>query len=311
MFTVLEARWRALNEWLKAFVLALILLAVLHVFVVRWVIVESTSMFATLRPGDLVLVERWPVWTGLSRGDLVVFRDPLKDALPMMQRPLLVKRIAGGPGDRVELKHGELFVNGRSVPDPTQATHAYVVQLRSPGMADSLLNRLCLPSYFRQAGRSTVELPLNPELAEEIERLPYVLHADPMRLATAPLRHIFPYSPRYPWNGDDFGPVRVPAKGDTLRINVDNIPLYDRLISMYEGHTLGVDKNALTIDGEPLTNYVVEDDYYFVLGDSRHHSADSRYWGFVPQDHVTGRAGLLLWGKGVDGVRSGRDWTPL
>ncbi|HRF78951.1 MAG TPA: signal peptidase I, partial [Flavobacteriales bacterium] len=73
--------WR--NEWLKAFVLAIVLLLALHMFVVRWVIVESTSMFGTLKPGDLVLVQRWPVWTGLERGDIVVFRDPLKDAVSM------------------------------------------------------------------------------------------------------------------------------------------------------------------------------------------------------------------------------------
>ncbi|MGV3638713.1 MAG: S26 family signal peptidase, partial [Flavobacteriales bacterium] len=85
----------------------------------------------------------------------------------------------------------------------------------------------------------------------------------------------------------------------------------DRLISHYEGHQLGVDRDQLSIDGRPLTDYVVEQDYFFVLGDSRHHSADSRYWGFVPEDHITGRAGLLLWGKGVDSARNGRDWSPL
>lgn len=299
------------NEWLKAFVLALVLLLFLHAFVVRWVIVESTSMFATLKPGDLVLVQRWPLWTGLERGDVVVFRDPLKDDVSMVRRPLLVKRIAGIPGDRVEIRRGKLFVNNKAEVNTAYTTQAYLVRLRNERFADSLLRELGLPLQLHRAGRAFVELPLNEELAARVEQLPYVLSADALGLARGAQRHIFPFSPRYPWNGDDFGPVTVPRQGDTLHITVDNLPLYDRLISHYEGHELGVDRNVLRIDGRPLTDYVVEQDYYFVLGDSRHHSADSRYWGFVPADHVTGRAGLLLWGKGVDGSRSGRDWSPL
>ena len=301
--------WR--NEWLKAFVLALLVLLFVHAFVVRWVIVESTSMFATLKPGDLVLIQRWPLWTGLSRGDIVVFRDPLKDDVSMARRPLLVKRIAGMPGDRVELKHAELMVNGRTLPNTVHATQAYLVRLRDEHFADSLLIHLGLPTRMKQPGRSFMELPLNEELADQVVRLPYVISADKLGLARGSKRHIFPFSPRYPWNGDDYGPVRVPRQGDTLHINVDNLPLYDRLISHYEGHRLGVDKDKLTIDGAPLTDYVVQQDYYFVLGDSRHHSADSRYWGFVPADHLTGRASLLLWGNGIGGARSGRDWSSL
>lgn len=301
--------WR--NEWLKAFVLAVAFLVFLHVFVVRWVIVESTSMFATLKPGDLVLVQRWPVWTGFSRNDIVVFRDPLKDDVSMARRPLLVKRVAGIPGDRVEIRHGALLVNGKQVNASTKTTWAYVVRLRNESFGDSLLMELGLPSRMHQPGRAFLEVPLNEELADRVVRLPYVVSADKLGLARGVRRHIFPFSPRYPWNGDDYGPLTVPRKGDTLHINVDNLPLYDRLISHYEGHELGVDQDQLTIDGVPLKDYVVEQDYYFVLGDSRHHSADSRYWGFVPRDHVTGRAGLLLWGQGVDGAHSSRDWSPL
>lgn len=301
--------WR--NEWWRAFLLALAILILLHVFVVRWVIVESTSMFATLKPGDLVLVQRWPVWTGFSNGDIVVFRDPLKDDLSMARRPLLVKRIAGLPGDRVELKRGELIVNGRQEADTDQATQAYLVRVRDELKVDSLLRHLGLPVRMRQPGRSFVELPLNGTMAKQLEDLPYVLSVDRLGLARGPQRHIFPYSPRYPWNGDDYGPIQVPKKGDTLHISVDNLPLYDRLISHYEGHTLGVDRDHLLIDGAPLTDYVVEQDYYFVLGDSRHHSADSRYWGFVPADHITGRACFRLWGTGAGGTASGRGWSSL
>jgi len=311
MLGTLKQRWNALNEWLKAFVLALILLFMLHVFVVRWVIVESTSMYATLRPGDLVLVQRWPVWTGLSRNDVVVFRDPLKDDVPMVRRPLLVKRIVGMPGDLVRVRDGETSVNGKHTEFVAEGTRAYLVRLRKLEFTDSRLRSLGLPEHMLQPGRTIVEVPLNEDLARSARALPYVVSVDLLGPATGSPRHIFPFSPRYAWNSDDYGPIAVPAKGDTLHITADNLPLYDRLISVYEGHSLSVDHKALLIDGQPLTTYVVEQNYYFVLGDRRHYSADSRYWGFVPEDHITGRAGLLLWGKGVTGASNSRDWAPL
>lgn len=303
--------WKELNDWSRAFIWAIILLFVLHMFVVRWVIVDSTSMYATLRPGDLLLVERWPIWTGLSRGDIVVFRDPLKDDRPMATRPLLVKRIVGMPGDRVELRQGTLFINGQRAPEWGSPTRAYLVRLREPHFADSLAIRLGLPPQAIQRGRSHVEVPMNTELARRVLELPYVVGAEEMRLASGAPRHIFPFSTRYPWNSDTFGPITVPARGDTIHAGVEVMPLYDRLISVYEGRDLDVEGNVLGPDGSPVKTHVVQQDYYFVLGDGRHHSSDSRYWGFLPKDHITGRAGLLLWGKGTDGMRSGRDWTPL
>lgn len=300
MLKRLIERWSALNEWLRSFIFAVLLLLVAHQFVVRFVSVQSTSMFATLRPGDLLLVERWPLWTGFHRGDMLVFRDPLRDALPRRQRPLLVKRIAGMPGDVLELRKGDLYVNRVYIPLPDNATQSHLVRLRGSVDPRELLERLELPSYFLQQGRTTLELPLNDALADSARRIPGVVSVEPMRLALGAPRHIFPFSPRYPWNGDDYGPITIPAKGDTLHINVDNFALYDRLMSVYEGHRLSADRSAITLDDMPLKDYVVEQDYYFVLGDSRHFSADSRYWGFLPADHVVGRGAWVLLSKGGD-----------
>ena len=301
-------RWRSLNEWVRAFVVAAMLLAVFHLFVFRWVTVQSTSMFATLLPGDLVLVQRWPVWSGFQRGDVAVLRDPLKDRMPHGRRPLLVKRIAGMPGDTVELRRGVLHVNGSPMPDPPQATHAYLVRLRNGYGPEEVLAWTGLPAGMVQPGRSFIEIPLNRALADSLEALPSVLSAEAMSPATGAPRHIFPFSQRYRWNSDDYGPIVVPERGDTLLINMDNLPLYDRMMSLYEGHTLTVDRNSLLIDGAPLERYVVEQDHYFVLGDSRHHSADSRYWGFVPHDHLVGRAAVVVLGKGGGSLRNGRWW---
>ena len=299
MLSGLRDRWHRLNEWLRSFILAVVILLLAHLFVVRFVSVQSTSMFATLRPGDLLLVQRWPMWTGFHRDDIVVFRDPLRDAVAKYKRPLLVKRIAGLPGDIVQLKDGELFVNHIYHPPPDAATFSHLVRMRTDSTPEALLADLGLPPYFMQGERSTLELPLNDALADSARKQSGVVSVEAMRLASGSPRHIFPFSPRYPWNGDDYGPITVPAKGDTLHINVDNLPLYDRLMSVYEGHRLGVHHSELTIDDQPLKDYVVEKDYYFVLGDSRHFSADSRYWGFLPADHLVGRGSTVLLSKGA------------
>jgi signal peptidase I len=297
--------WRSLNEWLRAFVLAVVLLFLVHLFVLRWVTVQSTSMYATLLPGDLVVVQRWTVWTGFERGDIVVFRDPLKDQESRSKRPLLVKRIVGMPGDTVELRAGLLWVNGERHEAPSTATWSHLVRLRGEHAPDSIMERLRLSMSMLIPGRRFLELPLNRTLADSLETMPAVVSAEAMSLASGTPRHIFPFSDRYRWNGDNYGPIVVPSKGDTLRINIDNLPLYDRIMSIYEGHTLSVDRNILMIDGAPLKDYVVEQDHYFVLGDSRHHSSDSRYWGFLPSDHLIGRAAHVVLTKGGDGLLNG------
>ncbi|MBK8227425.1 MAG: signal peptidase I [Flavobacteriales bacterium] len=268
-------------------------LFLLNALIIRFVTVRSASMFATLRPGDLLLVQRWTTWTGIHRGDIVVFRDPLKDSEPRWRRPLMVKRVAGTPGDILELRNARLFVNGTQADQPEGMTLSHLVRLRSGVDASALAQRHGLPDALIVPGRSNLETALNAPLADALVKDGSVVSVAPMRLDSGGKRHLFPFSPFYPWNGDDYGPITVPKRGDRLRITVDNLPLYDRLISVYEGHRLSNSGNVLLIDGQPLTTYEVEKDYYFVLGDSRHFSADSRYWGFVPNDHLIGRAVLL------------------
>lgn len=284
--------WR--NDWLRAFVFALGILLVLHLFVVRFVSVQSTSMFSTLHPGDLLLVKRWTRWTGAEPGDIVVFRDPLKDHQPPSERPLMVKRVVAGPGDKMEIRRGRLLLNGKPVADSEGTTYSYLVRLRAGAAPENFLQRMGLPLELAHGSSSNLELPLNRALAARAKEDADVVNVSTMRLASGARPHVFPFSPRYPWNGDDYGPVTVPAAGDTLHINVDNLPLYDRLMSVYEGHRIGANGNQLTLDDVPLENYVVQQDYYFVLGDSRHFSADSRYWGFLPADHVVGSGGIVL-----------------
>lgn len=308
-----RASWRGLNDWIKALVLALLVLGMAHAFVLRWATVSSTSMYATLYPGDLIGVARWPVWTGFERGDIVVFRDPLQDDRAMARRQLLIKRIVGLPGDVVELRKGQLFVNNVAQGPFTSETHSWLVRLKEGTNARALLAELGLPTQASPTDARELELPLNEVRAAQLRDDVRVVSAEPMGHARGSPGHIFPYSPRYEWNADDYGPIVVPRKGDHVRLDLHTLPLYDRIITHYEGGDLEVVKRALSVNGAETREYVVQQDHYFVLGDSRHHSEDSRYWGFLPADHLTGRALFILLSTDPEqgGIRDDRWFTGL
>ncbi|MGV9013336.1 MAG: signal peptidase I [Flavobacteriales bacterium] len=288
-----------LREWGKALALAVALLLVLHFFVLRWVTVANTSMYSTLLPGDMLLVERWAVYTGFDRGDIAVLRDPVQDDRAMFNRRLLVKRIVGLPGDEVELRKGELFVNGISVPPSAGETRSWSIRLRPGHNVDTLVERLGLPEGYSLPGNDLIDLPLNVELATMVKKMHMVAALAPHANAKGSPDHIFPFSPDRPWNNDDYGPLRVPAAGDTVNLSPFTLPMYDRIISRYETNTVEVVDRKLLVNGDDDGKYRVRANYYFVLGDARDASSDSRYWGFVPADHLVGRAAIVLFNTHV------------
>ena len=290
----LKAAWGRVPEWGKAFLIAIGLLLVMHLFVLRWVTVRSTSMFATLMPGVFVGVERWPVWTGLHRGDIIVFRDPVQDDRPKSQRELLVKRIVGAPGDLVELRDGKLFVNGISVPPYAQQTGRWALRLKSGTDPTELLAQVGLPADFVLPGQTVIDLPLNNAMAAQLRARADVVSVEQRGPATGSPGHLFPYGPNFRWNNDNYGPLRVPAEDDTVAVTAYTLPIYDRIISRYERNVVEVSGGELLINGKAAERYFIKQDYYFVLGDSRDNSSDSRYWGFVPADQIIGRASFVL-----------------
>ena len=105
---------------------------------------------------------------------------------------------------------------------------------------------------------------------------------------------VFPYNIHYKWNVDNYGSIKIPQKGDTIKIDSLNLCLYERIISAYEGNTIEIKNDSIFINSEYAQHYVIKQNYYFMMGDNRHNSQDSRHWGFVPEDHVIGKATRIV-----------------
>jgi len=137
--------------------------------------------------------------------------------------------------------------------------------------------------------------PLNEESYTQMQKVSGVINIKiepPLDIERG--GEVFPLGGGKKWNRDNFGPIYVPKKGARLALNLYNLPIYERIISTYEHNKLEVKEGAIYINNQPATTYQFKMDYYWMMGDNRHNSADSRYWGFVPEDHVVGRP-VLVW----------------
>lgn len=160
-----------------------------------------------------------------------------------------------------------------------------------------------------------LNINLTEDLAAKIKSNPNVISLK-KDLSTQPENDIFPRSPEYSWNKDEFGPIYIPEAGKTVNLNLEVLPLYKRIITAYEGNTVDVKGNQILINGEVANTYTFKQDYYWMMGDNRHNSQDARMWGYVPFDHVVGKP-VFVWmswdsnGKGLDKIRWNRLFTTV
>jgi signal peptidase I len=210
---------------------------------------------------------------------------------PVDRRDNYVKRCIGIPGDSVYIKMGAVYVNGKLVPDNGTQQMNYIINTNGTSINPKAFERLGISKYDQNMiSGSAYFLPLTKPNAEAISKFSNVTEVTPVYERPGEFApHIFPYSPVFGWNEDNFGPIWIPKKGATVQLDTTNLCLYERIIDVYENNDLKVDGSTIYINGSPATSYTFKMDYYWMMGDNRDNSADSRFWGFVPEDHIVGK----------------------
>lgn len=324
----------AAREWTDAIIFAVVAATLIRTLFIEAYTIPTESMERSLLVGDFLFVSkvnygaRMPItpvafpfahhtmpiigtkayWDGIKlpyyrlpglsdikKGDVVVFNWPMEADTPLLRpvdkRENYIKRCQGTPGDTLSIVDAQVFVNGIANPNPPEGQINYTVETDGTEIN---------PKTWDELHVTVSENPtMTKASAEALKKFSNIKSVKPLIEPKDSVSYmngsVFPNDIHYAkWNQDNYGPIIVPKKGWTVKLDSLSLPFYKRAITVYEGNKLEIKGNDILINGTKTNSYTFKMNYYWMMGDNRHNSLDSRFWGFVPEDHIVGKA-LFVW----------------
>ena len=263
-----------------------------------------------------IVVFNWPVDT------VYKFRDNSGRSVikPIDKKSNYVKRCVGIPGDSLQIKDGIVYINGKILALPERAKPQYSYKIALDGKTPIDFEYLFKDMHVTDGAGFTSEkrdtlfvAALTTESVERLKNVPGITSVT-REISKGVEDGIFPHI--HKWNRDNFGPIYIPQEGKSVKIDLNNLPFYSRIITEYEKNKLEIKGSDIYINGEKTNTYTFKQDYFWMMGDNRHNSEDSRYWGYVPEDHIVGKP-VFIWmswdtnGKGFGKIRWERLFTTV
>ena len=319
-----KIKLKSVKDWIRAILIALFLVLFIRIFMFESFIVQTDKMNETLKKGDYVFVNklpygaRFPVtilsfpfvknlyvdwiqipyfrifgFSEIKRNNIIAINYPLQFDLPVDKRKIMFSRCVALPGDTLLFSNKQVICSGINL-DKNRKNLKFAYRVVTNGTSIDSLKLSYIDNYKTIYKNKVFDLFVTDSIAKKIEKNINIKHIRKLQdFPKENTTYIFPQSDFFAWNKDNFGPLKIPEKGDTIKLNYKNIDLYKDIIDNYENNDLEIYNQKIYINNKETDKYVIQQNYYFVADDNRDNANDSRYWGVLPESHIIGKVSFI------------------